>query len=53
MRGRRRISEPRRWLSWGKRIGGGLGKSGPHIPQDVIPSRFRRSHRFHAAKKSL
>ena len=30
--GRRRVDEPRRWLSWGKRVGGGLGKSGPHIP---------------------
>ncbi len=30
MGGRRRIGEPRRWLSWGKRVGGGLGKSGPH-----------------------
>src|SRR5436305_13883124 len=28
--GRRRVGEPRRWLSWGKRIGGGPGKSGPH-----------------------
>ena len=30
MGGRRRVGEPRRWLSWGKRVGGGLGKSGPH-----------------------
>ena len=29
--GRRRVGEPRRWLSWGKRVGRGLGKSGPHI----------------------
>ena len=28
--GRRRVGEPRRWLSWGKRVGRGLGKSGPH-----------------------
>ena len=28
-RGRRRVGEPRRWLSWGKRVGRGLGKSGP------------------------
>ncbi len=31
MRGRRRIGEPRRWLSWGKRVGGDLGKSGSRI----------------------
>src|ERR1700722_14048740 len=31
-RGRRKVDEPRRWLSWGKRVGGGLCKSGPHIP---------------------
>ena len=31
MRGRRKVSEPRRWLTWGKRVGRGLGKSGPHI----------------------
>src|SRR3954463_11068726 len=28
--GRRRVGDPRRWLSWGKRVGGGPGKSGPH-----------------------
>jgi hypothetical protein len=28
--GRRRVGDPRRWLSWGKRVGRGLGKSGPH-----------------------
>ena len=28
--GRRRVGEPRRWLSWGKRVGRGPGKSGPH-----------------------
>ena len=33
MRGRRRIGEPRRWLSWGKRVGRGPGKSGPHDPE--------------------
>ena len=33
MEGRRRVGEPRRWLSWGKRVGGGLGKSGPHNPE--------------------
>ena len=30
MGGRRRVGEPRRWLSWGKRVGRGPGKSGPH-----------------------
>src|SRR5690554_3460942 len=30
MRGRRRVDEPRRWLSWGKRVDRGPGKSGPH-----------------------
>ena len=30
MRGHRKVSEPRRWLTWGKRVGGGPGKSGPH-----------------------
>ena len=28
--GRRKVSDPRRWLSSGKRVGRGLGKSGPH-----------------------
>ena len=39
MRGRRRASEPRRWLSWGKRVGRGLGKSGPHtmLRRDTEP----------------
>jgi hypothetical protein len=40
MGGRRRVGEPRRWLSWGKRVGGGLDKSGPHIPRDAMPSRL-------------
>ena len=31
--GRRKIGEPRRWLSWGKRIGRDLGKSGSHNPE--------------------
>ena len=31
MEGRRRVDDPRRWLSWGKRVGRGPGKSGPHI----------------------
>src|SRR4051812_9304222 len=31
--GRRRVGEPRRWLTWGKRVGRGLGKSGPHNPE--------------------
>jgi ribosomal protein S20 len=31
-RGRRRVGEPGRWLSRGKRVGGGPGKSGPHEP---------------------
>jgi hypothetical protein len=39
MKGRRRVGEPRRWLSWGKRVGRGPGKSGPHQARDVIPSR--------------
>ena len=30
--GRRRIGEPRRWLSWGKRVGGVPGKSGTRTP---------------------
>jgi hypothetical protein len=30
MGGRRRVGEPGRWLSRGKRVGGGPGKSGPH-----------------------
>ena len=30
MRGRRKVDEPRRWLSWGKRVGRGVGKSAPH-----------------------
>jgi hypothetical protein len=33
MGGRRRVSEPRRWSSWGKRVGRGLGKSGSHNPE--------------------
>ena len=33
MRGRRKVSEPRRWLTWGKCVGRGLGKSGPHNPE--------------------
>jgi hypothetical protein len=28
--GRRKVAEPRRWLSSGKCVGRGLGKSGPH-----------------------
>lgn len=28
--GRRKIGEPRRWLSWGKRVGRDLGKSGSY-----------------------
>src|SRR5579859_5942515 len=37
--GRRRVGEPRRWLSWGKRVGGGPGKSGPHttLRRDTEP----------------
>ena len=31
MEGRRRVDDPRRWLSWGKRVGRGPGKSGPHM----------------------
>src|SRR3954465_3556931 len=31
--GRRRVGEPGRWLSRGKRVGGGPGKSGPHNPE--------------------
>jgi hypothetical protein len=30
MGGRRRVGRPRRWLSWGKRVGGLPGKSGRH-----------------------
>jgi hypothetical protein len=41
--GRRRVGRPTRWLSWGKRVGGLPGKSGRHIPRDVMPSRSRRS----------
>ena len=33
MRGRRKVDDPRRWLSWGKRVGRGPGKSGPHNPE--------------------
>src|SRR5215210_8586827 len=36
MEGRRRIGEPRRWLTWGKCVGRGLGKSGPHISRDTM-----------------
>ncbi len=35
MRGRRRVGEPRRWSSWGKRVGGGPGKSGPHTSSET------------------
>ena len=28
--GRRRVSQPRRWLSWGKRVEGPIGKSVGH-----------------------
>jgi hypothetical protein len=31
--GRRKIGEPRRWLSWGKRVGRDLGKSGSRNPE--------------------
>jgi hypothetical protein len=33
MRGRRRVGEPGRWLSRGKRVGSGPGKSGPQDPE--------------------
>ena len=33
MGGRGGLREPRRWLSWGKRVGEGSGKSGPSIPE--------------------
>ena len=33
MEGRRRVGEPRRWSSWGKRVGRDLGKSGSHVPE--------------------
>ena len=33
MGGRRRVGEPRRWLSWGKRVGEASGKSGASIPE--------------------
>jgi hypothetical protein len=33
MEGRRRVGEPRRWLSWGKRVGRVLGKSGTYDPE--------------------
>ena len=39
MRGRRKVDDPRRWLSWGKRVGRGVGKSAPHQGRDVTPSR--------------
>src|SRR3954471_24086314 len=37
--GRRRVGEPGRWLSRGKRVGGGPGKSGPHqtLRRDAEP----------------
>jgi hypothetical protein len=37
--GRRKIGEPRRWLSWGKRVGRDLGKAGSHqiLRRDAEP----------------
>ncbi len=36
---RRKVGDPGRWLSRGKRVGGGLGKSGPHqtLRRDAEP----------------
>ena len=36
---RRKIGEPRRWLSWGKRVGRDLGKAGSHqiLRRDAEP----------------
>jgi len=39
MEWRRKIGDPRRWLSWGKCVGRGPGKSGPLKAWDTIPSR--------------
>ena len=33
MKGRRRVGEPRRWLSWGKHVGLNVGKSALHVPE--------------------
>jgi hypothetical protein len=30
MGGRRQVAQPTRWLTWGKRVGRSLGKSGEH-----------------------
>ena len=32
-RGRRKVDEPRRWLTWGKRVGRAVGKSAVHMPE--------------------
>jgi len=39
MGGRRRVGEPRRWSSWGKRVGRDLGKSGSRMSRDAMPNR--------------
>src|SRR3954464_14047986 len=42
MGGRGGLREPRRWLSWGKRVGEGLGKYGISIPEERCQPAARR-----------
>ena len=43
--GRRRVGGPRRWSSWGKRVGGPPRQIRVAIQRrDAMPSRIRRSH---------